>query len=208
MLPLLPLLSTAAYAGMPDISLTDLAELRLEALSFFLLALLLLTLVLQQLWNRATALPRLSYPRALGLVLLWSLLFHLVLTMISGARELMTPQAWEKRGPMYKLQRSADLEGQVLAARRAHLEALRSELWRYAESNRGRFPDSAYDSAIPAARWLALDPAGMRFTYLPGARADSDGRPLVVEPAVYGPRRLVLFTDGHIAEESVAELLQ
>jgi hypothetical protein len=48
-------------------------------------------------------LPRLSYFKGLGLVFLWGLLFLLVLTMISGARELMTPGAWEKKGLLYEL---------------------------------------------------------------------------------------------------------
>jgi hypothetical protein len=36
-------------------------------------------------------------------VTLWGLLFLLILTMISGARELMTPGAWEKHGSTYRL---------------------------------------------------------------------------------------------------------
>ena len=36
-------------------------------------------------------------------VVLWGLLFMLVLTMISGARELLTPGAWEKKGATYQL---------------------------------------------------------------------------------------------------------
>jgi hypothetical protein len=42
-----------------------------------------------------TVLPRLTYPEALGVIALWGLLFLLVLTMISGDRELMTPGAWK-----------------------------------------------------------------------------------------------------------------
>jgi len=50
-----------------------------------------------------TWLPRLSFGRALAGVILWGLLFFIVLTMISGARELMTPGAWKKDGATYKL---------------------------------------------------------------------------------------------------------
>lgn len=39
----------------------------------------------------------------MGLVVLWGLLFIVVLAMISGARELMTPGAWEKQGATYRL---------------------------------------------------------------------------------------------------------
>ena len=63
--------------------------------------------LIQLLWNSLrksfTRLPRLNYPRAIGLVVLWGLLFIVVLTMISGARELMTPGAWEKQGATYRL---------------------------------------------------------------------------------------------------------
>ena len=50
-----------------------------------------------------TRLPRLSYSKALAMVVLWGLLFVVVLTMISGARELMTPGAWKKNGITYSV---------------------------------------------------------------------------------------------------------
>src|SRR3954466_14791486 len=94
-------------AGMPSITLTDAASLRLQSISFFLVLFLLSALVIRWIWNSLTTdfprLPRLSYPKALGLVGLWGLLFLLVLTMISGARELMTPGAWKKDGLTYAL---------------------------------------------------------------------------------------------------------
>ena len=75
--------------------------------SFFLMGFFLSALGVQKLWNILqrdwTALPRLSYGKALSLVLLWGLLFVLILTMISGARELMTPGAWKNDGVTYRL---------------------------------------------------------------------------------------------------------
>ena len=66
-----------------------------------------LAFVVQSLWNTLkkdfTRLPRLSYFRACGFVTLWGLLFVVVLTMISGARELMTPGAWKRRATTYEL---------------------------------------------------------------------------------------------------------
>src|SRR5829696_7702497 len=103
------LLASAApvSAGMPSFTLTDAASLRLQSISFFLVVFLLSALVIRWIWNALTTdfprLPRLSYPKALGLVALWGLLFLLVLTMISGARELMTPGAWKKQGLTYTL---------------------------------------------------------------------------------------------------------
>src|SRR5271170_7855407 len=95
------------FAGMPSFHLTDVAKLRLENISFFLAGFLLSAFFIKLLWNYLAAdwtfLPRLSFGKALGLAALWGLLFVLVLTMISGARELMTPGAWEKKGATYQL---------------------------------------------------------------------------------------------------------
>ena len=97
-----------AHAGMPTPpTLTELARMRVEVLSFFLVVFLACAGLIQLLWNGLRKsflrLPRLSYPKALMLMLLWALLFIVVLTMISGARELMTPGAWEKEGATYRL---------------------------------------------------------------------------------------------------------
>jgi hypothetical protein len=99
-----------AFAGMPTPpTLTDVAGLRVQAISFFLAALLVCAKLIQWLWNglrqNFERLPRLSYGKAVGLVVLWGLLFVVVLTMVSGARELMTPGAWERQGPTYKLRK-------------------------------------------------------------------------------------------------------
>ncbi len=105
--PLLMLCPTLAHAGMPSFTLVDVANARYEAISFFVVLLLLLALIVQRLWNSLgkdfPKLPRIGYGRALAGVLLWGLLFLLILTMISGARELMTPGAWEKTGSTYRL---------------------------------------------------------------------------------------------------------
>src|SRR5262249_22390064 len=100
-------LPAVAHAGMPSLTLSDAASLRLQTISFFLLGFLLCSWLILLVWNGLrkafTALPRLSYGKAVGVVTLWRLMFILVLTMISGARELMTPGAWEKQGLTYKL---------------------------------------------------------------------------------------------------------
>jgi hypothetical protein len=96
-------------AGMPTPpTLTDIAQMRVEAISFFVMVLLVCTLLIRLIWNRALRpsfprLPRLNFWRSLALVFLWGLLFVVVLTMISGARELMTPGAWEHNGATYRL---------------------------------------------------------------------------------------------------------
>jgi hypothetical protein len=114
---LLALLPAAAWAGMgfvyvPDestrrIVLTDSGRLRYEAISFFIVVLLLSALLVRWLWNRLRLdfpkLPRLSFGRSLGAVVLWGLLFLVVLTMIAATREMMTPGVWEKQGLLYHI---------------------------------------------------------------------------------------------------------
>jgi hypothetical protein len=106
-MPLLLCGALPAYAGMPSFTLVDVANARFEAISFFIALLLLVALIVQRLWNSLgkdfQKLPRIGYGRALAGVTLWGLLFLLILTMISGARELMTPGAWEKHGSTYRL---------------------------------------------------------------------------------------------------------
>ena len=94
-----------AHAGMPSVSLTDLARMRLDAISFFLAVLVGCALGVKLIWNSFARdfekLPSLSFGKAFGLVTLWGMLCVVVLTMISGARELMTPGAWQKDGFTY-----------------------------------------------------------------------------------------------------------
>ena len=97
-----------AFAGMPaPYTLRDLPRIRLEAISFFLAVLLVSAKLIQLLWNAlrspAGRVPWISYPKAVGVVVLWGLLFVVVLAMISGARELMTPGAWQQQGATYRL---------------------------------------------------------------------------------------------------------
>jgi len=95
-------LPATARAGMPSIEFTDVAQMRLSTFSFFLAGFLLSSWLVQRIWNRVQQdvprLPKLTFRIASGVVFLWGLVFVLVLTMISGARELMTPGAWEKNG--------------------------------------------------------------------------------------------------------------
>ena len=81
--------------------------MRREAISFFIVVLLLSPLAVRWLWNTVARdfprLPRITYGKSLGLVVIWGLLFVVVLTMIAAARELMTPGSWQKQGLLYKL---------------------------------------------------------------------------------------------------------
>jgi hypothetical protein len=66
--------------------LNDSVALRLQAISFFLLVLLLCTLIVWGLWNYLrrdlTFLPRLTFGKALAGVVLWGLLCFIVLTVL------------------------------------------------------------------------------------------------------------------------------
>src|SRR4051794_13998795 len=191
---------------MPSVTLTDVARLRLQGISFFLAAFLLAAWLVRLLWNRLhkdfPTLPRLSYGKALGVVCLWGLLFVLVLTMISGARELMTPGAWVKEGATYRLADEAtpaappaDL---LEAERKQKLEDLRFALWDYARTHEGRFPPGSSVSEIPAQRWQVPGPSGMRYIYTGGFGKQRGVAPLAFEPEVFGTSRLVLLSSGEI----------
>jgi hypothetical protein len=211
--------STTAFAGMPSVTLTDVARMRVQTISFFLVGLLGSAALIQLLWNYLrrdfTKLPRLNYGRALAVVVLWGLLFVVVLTMISGARELMTPGAWEKQGLTYKLadprsssrqtRGPADLIGQKLHER---LDRLRDALWSYAKSHDGRLPESDTDKDISADLWQAFDSPPLRYRYVGGQMADQGESLLVYEPDIYGDRRLALFTNGTIKELTLEEILK
>ncbi len=115
-LSLLTLMSSTVIAGMPSALPEDLPTVlrlkeephqRLQVISFFLLGIGLSSLGVMASWNFLArdfrSLPRLSFSKAISLVVLCGLLFVVVLTMISGARELMTPGAWKKSGITYTL---------------------------------------------------------------------------------------------------------
>jgi hypothetical protein len=206
--------SSELFAGMPALRLTEIAAMRLETISFFVVALLLCALCVQGIWNFLRrdfkSMPRLGYPQALGIVLLWGMLFLLVLTMISGARELMTPGAWEKDGLTYRLKGAASvpaappgLEHEL--ERRSKLEALRTVLWQYASKHDGHFPAAA--EAAAGDCWLVPGPSGLRYHYIPDLVADRGASPLAYEPGVFGDPRLVLSTDGSIKPLPLSELL-
>jgi hypothetical protein len=200
---------------MPSITLTDVARLRVQTISFFLVGFLLSAGLIQLLWNYLrrdfTFLPRLSYGKAVGVVALWGLLFVLVLTMISGARELMTPGAWEKQGATYRLAQPpapAPSDEQKEEARRQKLERLRMALWNYAVTHDGRLPPDRTVTDIPRDAWQLPDPSGVRYVYVGGQTAGRGASPVAYEPDLYGPQRLVLLTNGDIRRMELAEIVQ
>jgi hypothetical protein len=200
-------------AGMPSplpenpgrvLRLGDSPLMRLQTISFFLLVFLLSAAAVRFLWNWVARdyprLPRLTYGRAVGVVFLWGLLFVLVLTMISGARELMTPGAWQKQGFTYRL--AADpppaAEPDPETTRRQHMEKLRTALWQFAATHQGKFPVGDEVTAIPTALWEVPGGGGLRYFYVPNLSAGHVPDVLVYEPELDPVRRLVLRTNGDI----------
>ena len=186
--------------------------LRIQAMSFFVAVLLLSGWLVKGLWNLARRdfprLPRLTYSRALGLVLLWGLAFVIVLTMISGARELMTPGAWRKQGWTYQLAESSRPDADSgRTARQRQLEQLRTALWQFAATHDGRLP-TIEDSEVDAALWEIPGSPGLKYLAVSGCRAESTGCLFVFEPELEGSDRMVLLTNGFIGSMSTPAIKQ
>lgn len=202
-------------AGMPTIMLNDLAQMRLEGISFFLGILLLVAYAIKRMWNFFRKdfpnLPELNFKKSLGLVLLWGLAFHLVLSMITGTREIMTPKAWEREGLIYKVKDTIEKDETgnaiVLAKmRQKKLDTLRTALWGYAQNHKGKFPPDPQVAEIPKETWKVLEQSDLRYRYIKGLKADVGHVPLVYEPGVYGEHRYVLFTNGKIQRMDIESI--
>ena len=197
-------------AGMPTVNVSDFGRLRLQGFSFFLMGLLISAWVVRRLWNSLRAdfpkLPLLTYRKALAAVFLWGLLFVVVLTMISGARELMTPGAWIREGVTYKVAsrqtasvRYGEYEDATLnEMRRLKIEGLRIDLWRYHDTHKNEFPADIASSSIPAERWLLPERMASRYVYVAGRKSQGPAQPLLFEPDVYDGPRYVLMTNGEV----------
>ena len=161
------------------------------------------------LWNSLRTdiawLPALTYRRALALVVLWGLLFVVVLAMIVGARELMTPGAWRKHGWTYKLADESNANPSSSTERRHALEGLRQALWHYAAIHEGRFP-LANDPAIDKSLWEIPGWPGLHFLYVPNRHAGPAGQLLIYEPELDDDGRLVVLTNGMIGTMRDSEI--
>lgn len=195
----------AAYAGMTAYDLSDVARLRLQDVSFFTVLLLLCAFGIRFLWNFVAKdlprLPRLSFGRALALTGLLSLFMLLVLSMISGARELLTPGAWRKQGDEYRLTDSA---GEPM--RRQSMEALRGALMTFANLHGGKFPSHDYVPEIPEKIWQSPNRKSTRYIYLGGGSAIGGTNIIACEPLDFGDRRFALFANGEIKRLTAVEI--
>jgi len=185
--------------------LTDVARLRLEDISFFGFLLLLASTGIRFLWNFLakdfSRLPRLTFRKAISLTVLLSLFMLLILVMISGAREILTPGAWYRQGSHYRPNDVGNDE-----ERQQTIEVLRAALLQYAHTHDGHFPPHDYVADIPAKAWAAPDSAGTRYIYVGGLTAAQTNALLVCEPQNFGDERLVMLADGKIEKLKTAEI--
>ena len=205
------LIATPVFAGMSSPQLTDVAKARLDVISFFVFVYLLCAVIFRWLWNLLAKdfawMPRLTFRRSLAMLVVTGLFLYFVLTMISGARELMTPGAWARNGITYKLQTPDNAPQPWLdAARKRWLENLRDALRDYAGKHEGKLPVHAYVGDFNTTLWKGADPEGNWLNYIPGLTFDAKGRVLVYEPATYGARRWALLTDGSVVQMGGEEL--
>jgi hypothetical protein len=212
-------MSDFILAGMRVVTLTDLARFRLQSISFFIVILLLSAAAVQFAWNYLrrdfTRMPRITYGKSV-VVMLWGLLFVIVLAMISGARELMTPGAWEKLpNGGYRLASqspaAADDPDQPDARRYEQIQRLQVALWSYAAANDEAFPPP-YDQSIAPPLWEVPGQNGARYIYFPGQRRGVNGNghatPVAYEPGTPSNPRLVLLTDGRVQVMHFDEIQQ
>lgn len=201
-----------AYAGMTVITLTDVAKARLESISFFCVIYLLLALAVMGLWNYLAKsfewMPRINYRRALALMLVSGLFLYVVLTMISGARELLTPGAWQKQGVGYTL--NAGGKAPSREVRWDAIQDLKGELWTYAREHDGKLPHGVLDKSFKTRHWQLPGMTGY-YAYIAGRTAGGGREILAYEPAAMGGKRFVILTDGSIeswSEETLGRRLE
>ena len=185
--------------------LRDIYRLRLEEISFFIVLLLVCSFLFQLLWNYAikgfSFLPRLKFLQSLCLSILFGLLMLLILTMISGIREVLTPGAWRHQGTSYRLN-----DPSQEPARRRSLEQLRSALFDYAKQHEGNFPASDFGSEISDKLWESPDQIRTHYIYSGGFTTNDTTRALAIEPLNFGDQRFALFVSGDIQLLSKTEI--
>jgi hypothetical protein len=195
----------SAEAGMTVYGLRDIYRVRFEEMSFFIVLFAACAVFLKFLWNHAVkgfpAIPRLKLRHSFSLALLFGVATLLILTMISGIREVLTPEAWRRQGSSYRLNSSAQEP-----VRRRSLEQLRAALFEYAQNHQGQFPPHDYVPEIADKLWQAPDQLGSHYVYSGGLTTNNSHALLAFEPPNFGDQRLALRASGEIAFLSQAEI--
>ncbi len=177
--------------------LNDVYRLRMEEISFFLFAFIVSAFLFKWLWNVLAKdfpkLPRLKFRHAAALSLTLGLGMLLILTMISGIREVLTPDAWRRQGSGYKLNSPV-----VVEERRWHIQQLRDGLIGYARGHEGRFPPHDFVEELPAKLWETPDPKRLRYHYRASARLDDAEAMIAWEPGSFGDEVFAVFANGEV----------
>jgi hypothetical protein len=205
------LVAGSAQGGMTSFSLTEVAAARLDAISFFLVAFALSALLLRWAWNVLARdfawMPKLGYRQAFAVLVVSGLFVHVALSLIAGARELMTPGAWVRTGATHRLVSPERAPTAWLeSGRRVALERLRDELWAYAAAHEGKTPANQADPAIPKAVWAGVHPNGELLAYVPGRKVATGDLLVAYEPDAYGATRFALLSNGEVIRLSAKEL--
>ena len=190
-----------SQAGMTVITLRDVAEARIQSISFFIFIYLILAWAVKRLWNYLAKsfewMPVINFGKALCLMLVSGLFLYVILTMISGARELMTPGAWEKKGIGYQLQNDAVKDKK----RQQSLADLREALWLHANAHDGVFPHNLHSLGAKQS-----PPKNYQFRYIAGRKIDDENSILAYEPFSTSKKRFVLYADGSIEARTEIEI--
>jgi hypothetical protein len=185
--------------------LTDVARLRLEDIPFFAFLLIVAAFTVRLLWNIIAKdfprFPRLTFLKALCLTGILSLFMLLILIMISGAREILTPGAWHRQSSHYRPNDVGSDE-----ERQQDFESLRSALMQFAQNHDGHFPPHDYVADIPSRVWEAPDSTGTRYVYIGRLKLGQTNTVIAFEPRNFGEPRFVLFADGKVQRLSTAEI--
>ncbi len=192
-------------AGMPSLSLNVPYVERMMAVSFFSVMIVGSSVLLLLGWNlfagASEKLRKLRYGEALFLTVLWGLASIVVLTMISGARELMTPGAWQRNGSTHQLKavEASPVVDDKLASRREKIERLQLLLMQYALMHDGAYPKSTGESGFDDSVWIMSEVPIVRYEYFDREKFGERPVPLVSEKPIY-EEVLMIFVNGSIVE--------
>lgn len=196
-----------AHAGMTSFSLTEVARVRFQTLSFFIVGYLFMALLVKWLWNYLVIsfprLPRINYRRAIALSLVSGLFLYVILTMISGARELLTPGAWKKEGIAYKLNNKTTTNI-TPELRLANIIDLQKSLITHAQQNNNKFP-SNYIITTPDEIACPIPSKGF-YLYFPPTENTKPTDILAAEPLTYGNRINTILNNGKITTHPAQEI--
>lgn len=202
-----------AQAGMIAPRLTDVAGARLDSISFFLAIYVVCALMFRWVWNVLARdfswMPRLTFKKSLAVLVVAGLFMYFILTMISGARELLTPGAWDRNGYGYNLTTPEDKTKSMLeAARMSAMARLRDALRDYAAKHDGKLPPHLFAPDFDTSLWKGIDPSGTWLAYMPGRTFTPPARLIAFEPASYGAKRWVLLSETSLLLMDSTELDQ